>query len=1138
MSLIRGPNTATVLLVDDDPLARRVLELHFGKEPTLKGLGARIVHAADGQKALETAAAEKPDLVVVDLLMPRLDGFGFCRELRKTDHGKNMPLLVVSGVYRDPALTSKLLDEVKGRFLPKPVAGRDFADAVTALLGVTAAPAVDLASAGEFDAAEGDAAPKMRPEDVDPNPAGEHRTTREFGSGTTRADPVRTIQLAGVARPSGDVRVSRSMTVAAPEHTAELAKKLQASATGSLAEVGLPRLLFDHLEAGSTGTLALRRGRMRKEIFIAGGKPVGADSNLRQEAFGVYLVDHKVIDDATLRTALSAARRQRKKLGAVLVDMRAITEEDAVRHLEGQARARIAASLRWHDGEWSFVPGDGFGGSTLPHAIDAERTVLAGLRRGAGPETAAALLGRHGSSRAKLSKRGERFRAQFESVFGAETLSAVLAAPHLSALEERPDAEVLLSGAEALIATGMVGLGPAAEPPGPPAPAEPFSLRRLKALAAAGAAPGGFRISLDRPDDSGVVDLGPPAVAAARAEKRRALLHEALEVHDRSYYDLLGVPANATDDVIRQAHGVAAARWGADAFADVDLGLDAGKLTEVRAIYARTLEVLSDPERRREYDRRLAKRHEIQSAFDAELAFRDGLDALAAGRAGEAAAAFATAADAEPDQAAHHAYLGWARFAADRKDTARARAALDEALALDPDLVEGHDFLGRMAAEAGEAAEAQEHLEKTLLLDPTRAAAFDTLAALYASAGRIPDLERLHRKLLHRLVDREPELRLRLWRQLGDLYLRTLGDRPSAEIAFQAAAALAPDDSGVRSRVLEMGADDPRAWREAARALAAEWRARPVDTQPGHSLMEVLAGAGRHDGAFMAACALALRGLANPEVTAYIDRHRPRELPRIVAPFDAGMYARVRHPDEDDDIEELMGLLAGHGVIPPFSFDELGLDESTAVPPDSQPETFARVLLYVAAVLGIEPPVVHVRTDLDRDARMADLRPYALVVGGALLATDDRLELAFRFGRALGFGSAGRVAGASRPGRLMRGPLRAALTLAGRPTDEDGDTSPLAESRVEAVAEPARGRIRELGERLLSERKTVNLSAWTRALDRTACRIGLILSGDLLRVGDVVGDEEGPEAVEDLVDFAVSPECGEIRDQLTGRTDG
>jgi DNA-binding response OmpR family regulator len=67
-----------LLIVEDDPSLREVIRLG------LEGEGFRVVAAGDGPAALVAFASQRPDLVLLDIMLPGLDGFAVCRELRKT----------------------------------------------------------------------------------------------------------------------------------------------------------------------------------------------------------------------------------------------------------------------------------------------------------------------------------------------------------------------------------------------------------------------------------------------------------------------------------------------------------------------------------------------------------------------------------------------------------------------------------------------------------------------------------------------------------------------------------------------------------------------------------------------------------------------------------------------------------------------------------------------------------------------------------------------------------------------------------------------------------------------------------------------------------------------------------------------
>ena len=90
---------ATVLWIDDDPL---LLGLCVG---VLEGHGYRVLTASDGAAGLTTAKQERPDVILLDVLMPTMTGFEVCRQLRLDSHLKNTPIILLT-VLSDPGVAN------------------------------------------------------------------------------------------------------------------------------------------------------------------------------------------------------------------------------------------------------------------------------------------------------------------------------------------------------------------------------------------------------------------------------------------------------------------------------------------------------------------------------------------------------------------------------------------------------------------------------------------------------------------------------------------------------------------------------------------------------------------------------------------------------------------------------------------------------------------------------------------------------------------------------------------------------------------------------------------------------------------------------------------------------------------------
>lgn len=82
----------TILIVEDEGLLRELMaeKLHIE--------GFNTLEAADGDEGLEVALREHPDLIVLDLLMPKMGGMEVLRRLREDDQGRGIPVIIVSNL--------------------------------------------------------------------------------------------------------------------------------------------------------------------------------------------------------------------------------------------------------------------------------------------------------------------------------------------------------------------------------------------------------------------------------------------------------------------------------------------------------------------------------------------------------------------------------------------------------------------------------------------------------------------------------------------------------------------------------------------------------------------------------------------------------------------------------------------------------------------------------------------------------------------------------------------------------------------------------------------------------------------------------------------------------------------------------
>jgi twitching motility two-component system response regulator PilH len=86
---------AKILIADDSPTAAALLQR------MLAPLGHTILTVSDGEEAVRRIQHEHPDLVIVDIIMPKMNGFQLCRTIRSDPELKDLPIIVVTSMDRE-----------------------------------------------------------------------------------------------------------------------------------------------------------------------------------------------------------------------------------------------------------------------------------------------------------------------------------------------------------------------------------------------------------------------------------------------------------------------------------------------------------------------------------------------------------------------------------------------------------------------------------------------------------------------------------------------------------------------------------------------------------------------------------------------------------------------------------------------------------------------------------------------------------------------------------------------------------------------------------------------------------------------------------------------------------------------------
>lgn len=121
-----------VLVVDDSPTVRKIVQI------TLQRENIRVVTAGDGLSALAAVSDTQPDLILLDIVLPRMDGYNICHLVRNNPEYRDLPIIMLSG-------KDGIFDKMRGRlagsteYITKPFDSSELVQAVRRYLDTPAA---------------------------------------------------------------------------------------------------------------------------------------------------------------------------------------------------------------------------------------------------------------------------------------------------------------------------------------------------------------------------------------------------------------------------------------------------------------------------------------------------------------------------------------------------------------------------------------------------------------------------------------------------------------------------------------------------------------------------------------------------------------------------------------------------------------------------------------------------------------------------------------------------------------------------------------------------------------------------------------------------------------------------------------
>lgn len=308
-----------VLIVDDSPTVRRLGELILSQQ------GYAVHTAEDGEKGLEIARRVRPEAILVDFVMPKMNGHTFCKLLREDETMREIPLILISS--KGEAVGEAFEKEFGVvHYFSKPFEPDDLVTKLEEVLGTAAAGATADESANSPAAV----APATIENIVD-------KTIRQYFQ--------------------KDFPLLMRNVMSDTLSESGLVKKSGMIFSGDLSQVLLPDIINFAYNSKLSGRLTVFSREVFGEIFIEEGNFIFATAS-RKGGRNIFLTDllrkdgRLSADEGDLNQCVAEARTRNVPIGRILVEHGMLTNEELMEYLRQHAQDAFGATLDVKEGNF------------------------------------------------------------------------------------------------------------------------------------------------------------------------------------------------------------------------------------------------------------------------------------------------------------------------------------------------------------------------------------------------------------------------------------------------------------------------------------------------------------------------------------------------------------------------------------------------------------------------------------------------------------------------------------------------------------------------------------------------------------------------------------------------------------------
>jgi CheY-like chemotaxis protein len=1027
-----------VLIAEDDRHTRTILEHIFTKDPAFKKMNIELLLAADGEQALRYFKSHNPDLIISDLLMPKMDGFAFCRAVRASPEGKDTPLVITSAIYKETVLLNRLRDELKVVFFPKPFQVREFTNEILQLIN----------------------------------------------------KPVINSEI---------VYTRNRITMSGPFK-------------GSLKDRSLPAIILDIHRIEGTGVLSLEKGKMTKQIFFQFGRPIGAESNIRHENLGNYLVSKKILSDNQHQQLLIKAKDKRVSFLKSLIDSKQFNEDLVIKYHSSLVKVRIVNAFRWHEGSYAFLPGDSFSERITKAPVDPVALIFAGLKRISDLDQITSQLENKILSIIQFTPQGETLKKEFIRIFGDSIISQIISDSSTvgELLGKGLDPMSVYTHIYIMAETKMIELQKN-EAPQSSSSAYKFqlvedhlNLSNIKKVAGESVEPeeeisivANIPFASNDGNDSGfILDLPIEMEMDNSPNLHKELRDFYIEIHEKNYFQILGISENASDPEIENEYRKLNNKYSLEAYTEVDLGSDHFKIEEVHQYLKIAERTLLDPNLKKQYiSKSIAESEKGITSLDAEELALKGQQLLRDENPQEALVLLEKAVALKPEIGDYHAYFTKALYLSGAPEL-QFLASLKTSLDLDPESITVNLVAGEINEGLGKLDDSISYYEKALDIQPENEETFLRLEHILKERGAWRILERLHRKLLHLCGNRRPTRTIELAKSLALLYQNSFKDLDKAKAAWEIVLSVMPHDVDAKLAIEKIQknhqnlSQNPQ---EAVEDIRTQLKRSPQRTE---LYLSGFSAALKFDPdlAFIFASILKSLGQGSSESNDYYTRYAPPFLPRAWKQIESEIWQNIIDDDDLDSVGRIFETLC-ISIPEPTIFDS-AFQSDEKIEKENLPTEWINVLEYISHELSIPFPEIHLNNTISEITLGIHNNNFVIFTPSMMLNVKDTQKLCCMFTPIAASYWTGRgLPMIANPSKLLN-LLKAILEI----ITPKGNASPEVLhllDRIKIGGNELRQQLSIIFNEISSQRGNINITQWSRGVKQSGLNLALVLSNNL-----------------------------------------